>query len=305
MNKTMPHEKQFFAAVFDHVQDGIITIDPELVITFMNPAAERMSAINNQDVQGCRIHQIFTLIESQSLFPLIPTTLIQVENFKGPVLFKSAILQCRRGDALYVEGSISQYPSAKSGSPGYVLVFRDVSKMKKLSTALEYHAQHDLLTGMLNRIGLIVQLEEMLNAAKLNGTEHTLLEINLDRFGEIINALGFFGAEEILKQLANVLRSVIQRHDLSARLSSDTFILGLRDCSSRDAVHVAGRIRETIHRHVFKFQRQELFLSFNMGMASLNDGDDNIEAILRAADTACFRARQEDRNQIARNASYV
>jgi diguanylate cyclase (GGDEF)-like protein/PAS domain S-box-containing protein len=301
MNKTLPHEEQFFAAIFDHVQDGIITIDSELVISFMNPAAERMIAINNQDAQGCGIHQIFTLIESQSLFPLIPSALIQAENFEGPILFKNAILKCRQGDTLYVEGSISQCPSAESGPPGYVLVFRDAGKMKKLSTALEYHAQHDLLTGMLNRIGLIIQLKEILNTAELNGTEHTLLEISLDRFGEIINAIGFFGAEEILKQLANVLRFVVQRYDISARLSSDTFILGLRDCSSRDAVHVAGRIREAIRRHVFKFQGQDLALSFSMGMVSLNDGDGNIEAILRAADTACYRAKQEGRNQIARN----
>jgi diguanylate cyclase (GGDEF)-like protein/PAS domain S-box-containing protein len=307
MKKPMLYQEQLFSSVLNYIHDGIIALDPELVIIYMNPAAERMSALSGRDIRGCSIYQIFSLIEPRNLSPLLPMIFAEPGgNRRNTVTvgreklasFKDAILESRQGVTLLVEGNISYFSITAGGPPGYIIVFRDITERKRLSALAEYRSHHDLLTGLSNREGLTMQLKEMIRDLKNTDSKHVLLDLEIDRFGEIINGAGPPETEKLLKRFAEILRSQIQQKDIAARFSADTFILALRDCSIRDAIHVAGRINVAVSNHVFKYQDLEFSLSVSIGVVALSGRKKNIETLLRSARTACNCAKQEEGSRI-------
>jgi diguanylate cyclase (GGDEF)-like protein/PAS domain S-box-containing protein len=300
------HQEQLFPSVLNHIHDGIIALDAEMTIVYMNPAAERMSILNNQDIRGCSIHHVFSLTESQNRSPLLPVRFSGSHEYRRKpvavstdrvVSFKNAILKSCHGITLIVEGNISRFPVTSNGPMGYIMIFRDITEKKKISSLLEYHAHYDLVTGFSNIEGLTIQLKEMLRDLKNQNIEHTLLELEIDQFNEIITEAGIPGTEEIMRQLAEILRSQIEQKDIAARLSEDTFIFALRDCSIRDAIHVAGRINVAISSHSFKYQGLEFPLSVSFGLVALSE-EKRIETLLRSAKTACSCAKREEGNRI-------
>jgi diguanylate cyclase (GGDEF)-like protein/PAS domain S-box-containing protein len=301
------HHEQLFPLVLNHVHDGIIALDAELTIIYINPAAETMSVLNSQNIQGCSIHQIFSLIEPQSLSPLLPVTDAETrENRYNSVTigterlitFKNALLKIYHGVTLIVEGNISSFPVTVGKPPGYIMIFRDITEERRLSALIRYHAHCDLLTGFSNSEGLTLQLQEMLENLRNQDIEHTLLELEVDRFNEIIIEAGILGMEEILKQLAQILRSQIEQRDIAARLSAETFILALRDCAIRDAIRVAGRINAAVSNRVFKYREREFLLSVSIGLVTLSEEKRNVETLLRSAKIACNCAKQKEGNRI-------
>jgi diguanylate cyclase (GGDEF)-like protein/PAS domain S-box-containing protein len=301
------HQEQLFPSVLNHIHDGIIALDTELTIIYMNPAAERMSALNSLSVRGRGIHQIFSLIESRtlsSLFPAIFTGSSESEGGMADITterlasFKGAILKSYHGVTLIVEGNISRFPAVIGGPSGYIMVFRDIPDNKRLSIIAEYRPHYDFLTGLSNREGLTFQLKEMLEDLRQQDVKHTLLELEIDQFDKIADEAGAPGTEEILKRFAEVLRSQIEQKDIAARLSAGTFILTLRDCSIRDAVRVAGRINVAVSSHVFRYRKLEFSLSVSIGLVALSGGKENIDALLRSARAACNYAKREEGSRI-------
>jgi diguanylate cyclase (GGDEF)-like protein/PAS domain S-box-containing protein len=305
MKRILFHHEQFFSPVFDHIHDGIVVLNPDLAITYMNPAAEKMSALNSRNVLGCGIHQVFSLIEPQNLSALLPALFSGAEETgrnadasaaERIVSFNNAILKSYEGVTLIVEGNICRLPAGLRDPQGYILVFRDITG-KKRSAPVEYRSHYDLLTGLPNREGLTMQLKKMLGDWRQD-SRHTLLELEVDGLGNIVREADIPGAEEILKQVAAVLRSQIQQKDIAARISAGTFILALRDCSIRDAVLVAGRINVAVSGHVFKYRGLEFSLSASMGLVALSGRKTNIDTLLRSARAACTYAKQEAGNRI-------
>jgi diguanylate cyclase (GGDEF)-like protein len=301
------HQEQLFPSVLNHIHDGIIALDAELTIIYMNPAAEKLSVLNIWNIRGCSIHAIFSLIEPQSMSPLLPVTFTESKENKRKsvsigterlVSFKNAILKSYHGVTLIVEGSISRFPVTSGGPLGYIMIFRDITEKKKKSALIDYHSHYDLVTGFSNCEGLTIQLKEMLGDLKDKNIEHTLLELEIDRFSEITAEAGIRGTQEILKQFAEILRSQIQQKDIAARISEDIFIFALRDCSIRDALHVAGRINVAISNRIFKYQGLEFPLSVSIGLVALSEERRNIETLLRSAKTACNWAKREEESRI-------
>jgi diguanylate cyclase (GGDEF)-like protein/PAS domain S-box-containing protein len=302
---TFPHE-QFLPSILHHIQDGIVLLDSELAVVYMNPAAERMSSLNCRDVRGRGIHHAFSLLESQDLSPLFPAISAGTGRIMGnrvtadaewSIRFRNAVLKSRHGVTLFVEGNISRFPLAAGSQMGYIIIFRNTAERKRISAVADYRPHYDLLTGFSNREGLTLQLKKILEELENQDIKHTLLGLEIDRFGKIINEAGMPGAEDVLKQFALILRSQIQQEDIAVRLSEDTFIFMLRNCSIRDAIHVAGRINMAVSNHVFKYRGLELPLSVSMGMVALPGGKRNMETLLRSAKTACNRAKQEGRRK--------
>lgn len=264
-------------------------MDPDLFVIFMNPTALRMSGWEEEQAKGKLLKQIFNLIDSHSLVPLIPAGLPR-ENC--PSFFQNAIFKGADGTKLIVDGCITQIPSTNKMPPGYVVVFRDISEVKKLSAVIDYQAYHDSLTTLSNREGFTRQLEELLDDLQRSRGEHSLMELDIDRFKAINDNGGTKAGDEILRQMATIIRSQIQRDDLSARLAGDTFILVLRGCGIRDAVPVAQRLQEAVRSHIFSYESQIYPLTISIGILALAGEAGDIHRILTAAHKACTTVKE-------------
>ncbi|MDR2760192.1 MAG: diguanylate cyclase [Spirochaetaceae bacterium] len=291
MGKDIFHQERFFSAILNNVNDGIVAIDQKLLIMFINRAAERMSGLTSEEAEGKAVPRIINLIESQNLFPLVPGGLPKDET---PQYFRNVILKSHTGETFIVEGSITKIQSADNNQlPEYVIVFRDTSEMKKLSAIVDFQASHDSLTGLLNRDSFIPKLQEILDDLQRNAGSHVLLGFDIDPYPQICQGNKVVAGDELLREVADIIRSHIQRRDISARFRDDIFALILRDCTVEEAVGVAERLRKAIGDFRFTCGGIDYHISLSMGLLALTDAYTEPKDVLQKVDQACSEARQQ------------
>jgi diguanylate cyclase (GGDEF)-like protein/PAS domain S-box-containing protein len=280
------NQERLFSAILQNIHDGIIALDQELKVSFVNPAVCKISKWE-KDPLNQEAAKVFTLLEPKNLINLISKKLPQDEK---PFLFKDAIYKCG-GNTLIVDGSISLIPSENNELQGYVVVIRDISEMKKLSASLDYHVSHDALTGLANREGFIMELEDILDSVKRMGNKCTLLQIDIDSYGAIKTESGEAGGNKLLTWFVQILQAQVKHGDIIARLGSCVFTLVLFDCGTEESERVAKRIHEALVSG-FNFEEKDFSIAVSIGMVPITEKAAFAAGLLSAVDTACNSAKK-------------
>jgi len=218
-------------------------------------------------------------------------------------------LQCKnKGSLLHVE--IRAINIEKKISGGFKLgrhhnqnqnfvgtygVARDISERKKSEEIIRFQNNHDLLTGLPNRALLNEDLVALISHANETSEKFALLFIDINRFKLINDSYGTSLGDELLKNLADILRRCTRGEDTLARLGSDEFILLISNInSSDDAVAVAKKITEEVIPP-FKHQGAEMHITLSIGIAIYPDHGKTREELMRNADTAVCSAKTKTR----------
>jgi diguanylate cyclase (GGDEF)-like protein/PAS domain S-box-containing protein len=288
MDKDELHLERFFGAILNNIYEGIAAIDHNLLVMFINHAAERMSGWSNEEAEGKGAPQILNFIESRDLSHLLPGSL---PGDEAPRFFQNVILKSHTGETLIVEGSITKIPSVLDEDiPEYVIIFRDTSELKKLSATVNFQASHDTLTGLLNRESFIPKLREVLEDMQRSVTAHVLLGLTIDQYPQISKGIEFAAGDELLREIADIIRFHVQRRDISARFRDDMFALILRDCTVDQAVKVSKRLQEAVH--AFHSSDSPCF-SLSMGLLALTDACTETKDALQKVAEACNEAKTQ------------
>ena len=281
------NQEQLFSTILQNVHDGIIALDHNCFITFVNPAALKMSQWEKPPLNQ-QAAKAFILLEPRNLTNLICKKLPQDNE---PLLFKDAIYKCG-SRTLIVDGSITRIPEEGGEEPqGYVIVLRDISDMKKLSATLDYHVSHDALTGLANREGFCMHLEDILDSVKRVGKSAALLQIDIDSYGAIKTETGEAGGNALLGWFARILQSHVKHQDVSARLGGSVFNLVLFDCTMDGAEGAARRIHHSV-KEGFTFEERTFPVTVSIGIVPVNDKALFAAALLSAVDAVCNSAKK-------------
>jgi diguanylate cyclase (GGDEF)-like protein len=155
-------------------------------------------------------------------------------------------------------------------------------------------ARTDPLTGALNRKGLA---DELTRIVRLNGGQSfpmTLVFIDIDHFKRVNDTLGHDTGDQVIRGLAELVRSDVQRDDLFARWGGEEFLLVFRDTAGLKGRDIAERLRERIASARWV---EGLRVTCSFGVAEWHRGEDLNEGIKRA-DEAMYRAKQEGRDRV-------
>ncbi|MCA1925599.1 MAG: EAL domain-containing protein [Thiobacillus sp.] len=171
-------------------------------------------------------------------------------------------------------------------------------KIDQATARLVYQASHDALTGLINRREFEQRLERLLQSAVQMGREHALCYMDLDQFKVINDSCGHAAGDELLRQLALLLKSNLRERDTLARLGGDEFALLLENCSLDDAVQVADLFRAEVQRFRFKWGDRIFAIGISVGMVAITRDSGTAANLLSAADAACYVAKDRGRNQI-------
>lgn len=179
-----------------------------------------------------------------------------------------------------------------------LLACEDITETHKLSERLAYQATHDRLTGLVNRWEFERRLGRMLNIAKRDHTEHILCYIDLDQFKLINDTCGHPAGDELLKQLAAMLKSHIDPSDTLARLGGDEFglLLEKRDVSS--AWRSGKELLRVIEEFQFPWSKRVFRIGASIGLVQINEMSNDVTGVMADADAACYTAKDEGRNRI-------
>jgi len=175
-------------------------------------------------------------------------------------------------------------------------VAMDITERKANEAALERLASRDPLTGLLNRVSLLEELERTMECVEDGTMLAACLLVDLDNFKYINDSLGHDFGDLVLQAAARRLGSVARASDVTARLGGDEFVILLRNLSSHD---VAGDVAERIvnaFRAPFSVKGHELVLTASVGITVAEPGQD-ASTLLRDADTAMYAAKAAGRDR--------
>jgi len=172
-----------------------------------------------------------------------------------------------------------------------------VLQMIELQERLVAQANTDELTGLANRRHFQEMLERELLRAKTNGTEISLMMLDLDHFKNINDTYGHLGGDVVLGQLAGLLRGHIQQLDIAARYGGEEFVIILPGASGQSARKSAERLCHRVAEERWKISTEHVSITVSIGVATY-DGFGNFDMLdlIKRADTALYVAKRRGRN---------
>jgi diguanylate cyclase (GGDEF)-like protein len=171
-------------------------------------------------------------------------------------------------------------------------------KIDQATARLVFQASHDALTGLINRREFEQRLERTLQSAVQQDREHALCYMDLDQFKVINDTCGHAAGDELLRQLALLLKGNLRERDTLARLGGDEFALLLENCSLGDALEVAEAFRLEVQRFRFQWGDRIFAVGMSVGMVAINRDSGTAANLMTEADAACYLAKDRGRNQI-------
>ncbi len=181
-----------------------------------------------------------------------------------------------------------------TGSPvvgGILLVLRDITPRKTFETEIQHLAYYDALTGLANRRFFLEQGEKAISMARRHKEPLAVLYMDLDRFKQVNDTLGHEKGDELLKDVAAALEESLRDTDVIARLGGDEFAVVLTEVRDEEAAgRVAHRILDNMPASVVE-QGHEIPVGASLGVAMFPEDAENLEALLKAADMAMYRAK--------------
>ena len=170
----------------------------------------------------------------------------------------------------------------------------------KLRAALSAQSICDPLTGWYNRRHMQESLERDIRRAARTNRPLSLLMFDIDNFKEFNDSLGHEAGDAALQNLCHILKALIRSEDVACRYGGDEFVLILPDSTAELAAERADHMRITIGREEMIYQRRLLRpMTLSFGIASFPSDGKTSHELLRAADTALYRAKADGRNRVS------
>jgi diguanylate cyclase (GGDEF)-like protein len=162
---------------------------------------------------------------------------------------------------------------------------------------LSYHASHDALTGLVNRREFERRLERIL-ARVTQEESHAVIYLDLDQFKVVNDTCGHIAGDELLRQVGAVLASQVRKRDTLARLGGDEFGALLEHCQQGQALRIAYKMREALQDFRFVWQDRSFTVGASIGLVPIKPRVDTLASVFRAADDACYAAKDQGRNRV-------
>ena len=179
-----------------------------------------------------------------------------------------------------------------------LMTCEDIDDTYKLTEKLSYQSTHDELTGLANRKALEERLTQVIESAQTEKTEHTLAAIDIDQFKIINETCGHAAGDELLRQIANLLKKVVRKRDTLARVGGDEFALLMEDQPLAKGRKDSEAVKQVIESHRFIWADKAHRLSASIGIVPVDAHCENTASVLSMADTACYAAKGSGRNRI-------
>ena len=217
-------------------------------------------------------------------------------NEAGALSNTEALLRSVNGDRFWASVSISDV--SVGGQAKRLMVASDISEQRQLTELLTYQASHDALTELFNRREFERQVEHALTTLAAGGPPAALLYIDLDQFKLINDTSGHIAGDQLLTQLAEVMREQLRGADVLARLGGDEFGVLAPGSHREGAMLLAERLRARIDAFEFVWEQRNYAISASIGVVMVEDADSTLKDVFALADTACYMAKESGRNRV-------
>ncbi len=293
-------EKERAQVTLASIGDAVITIDADGLTSYLNPAAEKLTSWTLEQALGLPLDSLFRIIDENTR----QEGMVLVEQILsgGQRQGNSPSLLLVRLDGNTVPVALAAAPIHSDGQiSGAVLVLHDMTRERQYIASLSWQASHDALTGLANRREFEYRLEQALaNLAPQHAgqQQHVLMFLDLDQFKVVNDTCGHAAGDELLRQICLLLQQRLRDSDTLARLGGDEFGILLEHCPTDVALQIAESLRQTVQDLHFAWGGRPLNVSVSIGLVHLGGTLSTLSEALRAADVACYMAKEKGRNRV-------
>ena len=202
------------------------------------------------------------------------------------------------GSVIHVQSQAKAQRDDAGTTTHFLGFVQDVTTEVALNAEILFQANHDHLTGLFNRRAFEICLSQCVTQLReAEGPDHALLYIDLDQFKIVNDTVGHAEGDRLLVEVAGLLKP-FQSHQASlARLGGDEFALLLPNCNVTRAEETAQLIIETFEVFRFQARNQQFRVGVSIGVVPLQEQNLRPNAVMQAADTSCFIAKERGRNR--------
>jgi diguanylate cyclase (GGDEF)-like protein/PAS domain S-box-containing protein len=298
LNARLAEQHELLRVTLHSIGDAVITTDARSQVTWLNPVAERMTGWLSSEALGRPLAQVFHIVNEETRQPTENPVATCLAQGKIVGLAHHTVLISRNGEEFGIEDSAAPIRNPSGEVLGVVLVFHDVTEQRRMSGEMSYRATHDALTGLVNRAEFETRLRRTLDKAHEERSEHALLYIDLDQFKLVNDACGHSVGDQLLQQVAKLLREAVRARDTLARLGGDEFAVILEHCSADQAQTVAQQICDRMEGFRFLHDERRFRIGTSIGLIPVDKRWANTAAAMQAADTSCYAAKEAGRNRV-------
>jgi len=297
-DEALAEERERAEVTLASIGDGVIRTDAAGIIDYLNPVAERLTGWPAAEAVGAPIARVWNVVDEAGRRPLIGA--VDRCLREGRVIDPPGHSQLirRDGEEFAIRDSVAPIRDRQGRIAGTVLVFRDVTELRGMEREMSFLAQHDPLTGLINRREFEHRLQRSLETAVAESRRHALLYLDLDEFKLVNDTSGHLAGDEMLKEVTAVLAAGLRKGDVLARLGGDEFGILLEDTLPERARAIAEGLVAAVRAFRFVWQEQIFDLGASIGLVLIADDSGDMSQVLSAADAACYIAKESGRNRV-------
>jgi len=293
--KALRDNEQKLQSLVEAATEGIAMLDDDGLVQLFNPAAEMMFGRLEEDLIGVGFEQLFEASAPPGEQHALAWYLANW-GFSEDGGIRELIGYRSNGDEFPLRLSLS--PFELDQRPHYLLLMQDLSESREAEQRLAYLAQHDVLTGLLNRAELERRLAVLLSTPASPRPHHVVCFMDIDQFKLVNDTGGHDAGDELLRQLAILIKSQLKGFDLLGRVGGDEFGVILTDCSVERAESISSNLLQTIRSFFFSWQERSYDVAVSIGLFGFKPGDESTSSILSSANVACQMAKEQGRNRL-------
>ena len=283
----------------ESIAEGVITTDNDGRIDYMNLAAESLIGSNRDDAAGHRIGELFSLVDDADRRPLGDPVERCLAMRRRVNMGRRAVMISQDGDHEHsVEITASPIRGPGNSISGSVVVFHDVGEIRGLTRKMSYQATHDPLTGLINRREFERRLDEAMDSAHSEEAVHMMFYMDLDRFKAVNDSCGHLAGDNMLREVATLIKDQVRDSDFVGRLGGDEFGALLIGCPIDKARQIATDVCNAIADYRFVWKDKIFNVGISIGLVEITHSTGSIQDVMSAADSACYVAKQQGRGQV-------
>ncbi|QTN01106.1 diguanylate cyclase [Sediminibacillus dalangtanensis] len=271
-------------AIFHSINDGVIVLDESFRLIEFNQAVKKMLPKLSKNLFGVEFKQVWPILSGAPLPSKIE-----------PVDFQREVL-------LTVDDARRTYQvrtAPLQQAKGLLIIFTDITEIKRLQLRLENLAYYDELTQLYNRRAFFQKCEEAFSEAKNNALPLTVILMDVDFFKNVNDTYGHHIGDQLLIHVAKICQDQLQENILFARYGGEEFVLGMAGKNAREGWELAEQLRTSVETHALQTTEGMVSVTLSCGVAEAEKvPEETLNLVLNKADKALYAAKGEGRNQV-------
>ncbi|MDH4127519.1 MAG: EAL domain-containing protein [Spirochaetota bacterium] len=279
------------AKVFEYSTEAILITNSQGTILEVNHAFCKITGYSHKEIIGKNPNMMKSGKHTNDFYQDMWKNLLEKGKWQGEIWDR------RKNGEIYPKWmTINEVKNENGILTHYVAIFSDMTTRKQTEERLQFLAHYDTLTGLPNRILFQDRLKQALIQANHDKKMLSIMFLDLDRFKNINDTMGHFVGDELLKEVANRLKSCVRKTDTISRLGGDEFTIILTDISNIQIVSSISQKIIDIFSTPFKLEGQEIFVTTSIGISMYPADSNNVDNLIKNADTAMYHAKGMGKN---------